>query len=123
MGGNFSFTFNPPNPGGYQVEISAHKQDLSLGKTQEVVLVKRYNREMENLKGMPELLQKIADLTGGQYIALPSGSWFDFTGVKGKAVKFDKKKILPLWNLEIFLYIIIFLLCAEWFLRRRWGYQ
>jgi len=123
VGGNFSFTFNPPNPGGYQVEISAHKQDLSLGKTQEVVLVKRYNREMENLKGMPELLQKIADLTGGQYIALPSGSWFDFTGVKGKAVKFDKKKILPLWNLEIFLYIIIFLLCAEWFLRRRWGYQ
>ena len=107
-------------PGAYRVEVSAHLGETTLGSD-----TRHFRREdgvAENFRPEQnrELLEKLAEQTGGRYWTLDQ--------VSGLAdeIRFSKagitsREIMDLWDMPAFFILLLALRAAEWLLRRRWG--
>lgn len=78
------------------------------------------NREYQQPLQNAALLQRLARDSGGEYWTpesvsqLPDAIRFASAGVR-------ERELLPLWNLPLWLMLLIVLKLADWLLRRRWG--
>lgn len=114
--GRFGADYDATKPGIYMTTVSAN------GLGQDVVAFDRMDGVAENfhLEQNRELLQRLADQTGGAYwepdqlAALPGRMAFSSAGI-------SLHENLPLWNLPIVFVLLLAVPVAEWFLRRKWG--
>ena len=107
-------------PGSYRVEIAAHLNNEVLGR--ESLLFHREDGVAENFhpEQNRDLLQKIAQQTGGRYWnldeikKLPNEISFSEAGITTRETK-------DLWDMPAVFLAALALRAAEWLLRRKWG--
>lgn len=106
--------------GAYRVEVTAHLNNEVLGR--DTLLLQREDGVAENFhpEQNRELLQKIAQQTGGRYWnldevkKLPNEITFSEAGITTRETK-------DLWDMPIVFLLALSLRAVEWLLRRKWG--
>lgn len=106
--------------GGYVAEFIAKRGDQELGR--DSITFRRDDGLAENFhqEQNRELLQNLAQQTGGQYYTaatasqLPQEIAYSDAGITIRETK-------DLWNMPVFFLLAAILMSAEWLLRRRWG--
>ncbi|MDP9114373.1 MAG: VWA domain-containing protein [Acidobacteriota bacterium] len=124
--GQFQAVWSAPKAGSYLTEVTAQRADPSTGAVKElgrdVITFQRMDGIAENFhtEQNRDLLQQLADQTGGQYWKpadlnkLPGSIPFSQAGVTTRESK-------DLWDLPLVFFVLILLRFSEWWLRRKWG--
>ena len=114
--GEYLVSFTPDAGGVYRIEIETPDENLA-----EHMVV---SGPLEKLDGAPDhlQLQKIASATGGSYISQADALLNEIEAYTSKARKeFIEQKHIPMWATPLVMAVVLGLLSAEWFFRRRWG--
>jgi hypothetical protein len=114
--------FPPPAPGPYKLLATAKKGETDLGKGEDAVAVRAVGPELSDASVRPELMAQIARVTGGQSFRLPLEELPELPLLDPPVVEVGRAKDRPLWDRWYYLVVLVGLLGAEWFLRRRFGY-
>jgi uncharacterized membrane protein len=118
--GVYAAEWSAQKPGSYIAEISAKRGTEKLGS--DVLTFRRENGVAENFhrEQNRELLQKLAEETGGSYYKpsevyrLPQEIAYSEAGITAHQTK-------DLWDMPAVFIAILLLKGTEWLLRRRWG--
>ena len=112
--------FTPDEMGLYKLELTAKRGNESLGASSSSFLVTELNREFHDAAQNVELLKRIAAETGGQYHPLNRANDLidELTYLGGKN---SERLSLELWDMPINFMLLVALVSAEWFLRKRKG--
>jgi hypothetical protein len=118
--GSFQTEWTTDKAGSYLTEVVARRGDQPLGR--DVLTFQRLDGVAENFHTDQnrELLNRLAAQTGGKFwrpqdlVDLPDEVAFSEAGVTTREVR-------ELWNMPIFLLVIVLLRSTEWLLRRKWG--
>jgi uncharacterized membrane protein len=112
--------FAPDEMGLYRVELSAKRGGVSQGAASSNFLVTELNREFYDAAQNVELLKRVAAETGGKYFPLNrAGDLVDeITYLEGNHSERVSKE---LWDMPINFLLLVALVSAEWFLRKRQG--
>jgi len=112
--------WRPPEKGTYQVEVKATGQGKDIGRAEQFFLVGESNAEFYNAAQNKSLLSRIATETGGKYYTLDELKDLpeEMTYIEHPG---SVPQTLPLWDMPILLFLLCFLLIAEWALRTRQG--
>jgi hypothetical protein len=118
--GIYAADWNAQKPGSYIAEITAKRGTQKLGS--DVLTFRRQNGVAENFhrEQNRELLQKLAEETGGHYYRptevgrLPQEISYSEAGITAHETK-------DLWDMPVVFLAILLLKGTEWLLRRRWG--
>ncbi|MBM0104029.1 VWA domain-containing protein [Steroidobacter sp. S1-65] len=118
--GRYTATLDAASAGLYRIEMSARVADKEVGTA--ITHVLRNDGVAEHFATYQhrDLLERIANATGGRYWPLS-----DLDGLAG-AIPYSKagiveRQTLDLWNLPIVFLTLLALKLAEWLLRLRWG--
>lgn len=114
--------FPPPAPGPYKLLATAKKGETDLGSGEDAVAVRAVGPELSDASVRPELMEQIAKVTGGKVYRLPQGGLPEVPLLDPPVVEVGRAKDRPLWDRWYYLVVLIALLGAEWFARRRFGY-
>ena len=118
--GQYEANWTAQQAGGYLAEVSADQAGQDLGA--DTVAFRRENGVAENFHTSQnrDLLQKLADETGGRYWSvseltrLPTEISYSEAGISVRDTK-------ELWDLPIVYLVLLALVAGEWLLRRKWG--
>jgi uncharacterized membrane protein len=114
--GEYLVSFAPAASGVYRIEIETPVESLV-----EYMVV---SGPLEKLDAAPDhlQLQKIASASGGRYVSQTDALLKEIEAVTRKAGKeFIEQKHLPMWATPLVMAVVLGLLSAEWYFRRRWG--
>jgi uncharacterized membrane protein len=114
--GEYLVSFAPTASGVYRIEIETPVERLA-----EYMVV---TGPLENLDAAPDhlQLQKIASASGGRYVSRADALLSEIEAHTRKASKeFIEQKHLPMWATPLVMAVVLGLLSAEWYFRRRWG--
>ena len=108
------------SPGSYRIEATAH-----LGKTPLGSDARHFRREdgvAENFRPEQnrELLERLAEQTGGRYWTLDQVSGLP-DEIRFSEAGITSREIMDLWDMPALFILLLSLRAAEWLLRRRWG--
>ncbi len=117
--GTARLELTPPGPGAYKVV--AHAEGGPETATA-AVAVRGAGPEDADAAPRPELLQAVAETTGGAFSALPGGDLPTLRLADPEVVEIGRRKAVPIWDRWWTLAALAAALSAEWVLRRRWGY-
>lgn len=120
--GEARVSFPSPVPGAYKLRAEATRDGASLGEGEDAVAVRAVGPELSDPSVRPELMEQIAKLTGGRVQKLASGVSLDVPLLEPPIVEVGRSKDRPLWDRPWALGLLVLVLGAEWFLRRRFGY-
>ncbi len=124
--GEARVSFPSPKPGAYKLKAEATRNGASLGEGEDAVAVRAVGPELSDPSVRPELLDQIAKLTGGRLQRLgggaSSGLSLELPLLEPPIVEVGRSKDRPLWDRPWALGLLVLVLGAEWFLRRRFGY-
>jgi hypothetical protein len=109
-------------PGPYKLTARAHLEGAADGEASDAVAVRTAGPELSDAASRPQLLQEIADLTGGSVWELPRTSVPHLPLQEPEVVEVGARKDLPVWDRWWPLAILVAALGVEWALRRRWGH-
>jgi Putative glutamine amidotransferase len=118
--GVYSTEWKAPKAGSYVAEVSAKRGGEQLGR--DVLTFRREDDVAENFhrEQNRDLLQKLADETGGHYYKpadakrLAQEITYSQAGITAREMK-------DLWDMPAVFLLVLILKSAEWILRRRWG--
>jgi len=118
--GKYEGTLQALQGGDYFYEGVAQRRQRELGRDSGRFSVENFNLEFLRTRVNESLLQQLALKTGGKFLTDTTYQSLD------KLLHFPVKKTLAstemqLWNKLILLIVVIALLAAEWFLRKRTG--
>ncbi len=118
--GIYSATVQAEQPGVYAFEVEAMLDDESLGTAPFAVRREDGVAEHFAIQQNRPLLERVSQLTGGQYFSLdnledlPEAIRFSQAGIV-------ETQVLPLWSMPINFLLLILLKAGEWLLRLYWG--
>lgn len=112
-----------PAPGDYTLSASVWHQEKKVGETQCRFLVWHEDLEMDNVQAEPQWMESLAVSSGGQAVAPAelNDLWKTLLE-KRQDLRVEQKVATPVWDRWYWMALILFLLCLEWFLRRRSGW-
>jgi hypothetical protein len=112
--------YTPDEKGLYRLELTAKRANAELGSSSSSFLVTELNREFYDAAQNVELLKRIAAETGGQYHPLNRAQDLidELTYLGGHN---SERLSLELWDMPINFLLLLGLVSAEWFLRKRQG--
>ncbi|TVR01218.1 MAG: hypothetical protein EA398_10285 [Deltaproteobacteria bacterium] len=113
--------FVPDAPGAWTLRATVPQEDGETLVEEEIVLVRLDDREVRDLAPRRDLLEAIAEATGGTFTALPAGRDALPPLQPARVVDVDRRTFVMLWNHPFVLLALLLLLGVEWSLRRRWG--
>jgi uncharacterized membrane protein len=109
--------------GAYRVIATAALNGAEIGRAEDALAVHQGGPESEDPLPHPEILGRIAELTGGSAGEIP-GHFPKIRAVhEAEQVEIGRRKEQPLWDRGFPLLLLCLTLGGEWFLRRRWGYS
>lgn len=109
-------------PGDYWVRLSARKDGQSLGLDVDTrFIVDPRDLELDQPNADYQLLQQLADLTGGQLLRSEDLDGFLQRLAELKLDNLERVQVWPLWDNWWLLLVFVALLTAEWALRKAWG--
>jgi hypothetical protein len=118
--GVFQAAWTAEKPGSYLAEVTAQRGSEQIGS--DVFPFARIDGVAENFHTVQnrELLEKLSSETGGRYwkadelTRLPEEISYSDAGISTRDIK-------ELWNMPVVFLWLLFLMAAEWLLRRKWG--
>ncbi|MBV8811811.1 MAG: hypothetical protein JO033_24335 [Acidobacteriaceae bacterium] len=118
--GIYSAQWTAPDQGSYVAEVSATRVGTTLGS--DVLTFRREDGQAENFhrEQNRELLQKLAEQTGGRYYTprdahrLPEEIAYSEAGISSREIR-------DLWDMPAIFLLLLVLRSTEWLLRRHWG--
>lgn len=118
--GRYTATIDAASTGLYRIEMKARSGNQEVGSAVTQVLRNDGVAEHFATRQHRDLLERIANVTGGRYWPLS-----DLQGLAG-AIPYSKagiveRQTLDLWNLPIVFLWLLLLKLGEWLLRLRWG--
>ncbi len=118
--GIYSAEWNAPKAGSYIAEVNAKRGTQSLGS--DVLTFRREDGVAENFhrEQNRELLQKLADETGGRYYK-PGDAKRLAQEISYSEAGITSREMKDLWNMPVFFLLVLVLRSTEWLLRRKWG--
>ena len=112
--------FKADELGQHGIELIAASASIGQVGAKSTVLVSDLNREFYSAAQNSDLLKRIAAETGGKYYQLGDlQSLLD--DLTYRKTPYSERVTKDLWDMPINFFLIIGLLCAEWFLRKREG--
>ncbi|HUT93153.1 MAG TPA: glutamine amidotransferase [Thermoguttaceae bacterium] len=108
--------------GDYTIQVTAAKDGEPLGSTRSRFLVIEQDLELDNAAADATMLESLAAMTGGRSLVpeeLPDLIERLAQDAEGLEVRTETKR--PLWDTWAFFLLLVGLLAAEWYLRKRWG--
>ena len=117
--GVYQGKYRPQHPGLISIEAISRKGDKPLDNARTSVYNDSGNAEKFSLRQNRELLQRLADVSGGRYwrpdqlAGLPDAIQLSHAGI-------TEQDIRPLWDAPAVFLLLILLKSIEWLLRRRW---
>ncbi len=118
--GSYAADWSADKPGSYVAEIVAGRDKDELGR--DIVIFRREDGVAESFHTAQnrELLQKLADDTGGRYYsASNAGRLADEISYSDAGITTRETK--DLWDMPAIFLLALLLRGSEWVLRRRWG--
>ena len=109
-------------PGDYRVEVTATHQEQELGTARARFLVYEQDLELDNAAADVDTMQSLAAITGGESLApeqLPE--LLERLARQTANLEVDQINKLTFWDKWPFFLVLVGLLGAEWYLRKRWG--
>ena len=120
IAGVYTAQFEVNQNGNYQIRAMGIEDFSSLGDDSTEIFVQSPVAEFENPQLNEALLQQLAEKTGGFYT--PIGDVESLTTkINDVEERVFSNQKLDLWNTPIILILVVSLLGAEWFLRKRIG--
>jgi len=118
--GRFEATFVPHGEGLFQVGVEAWDGDDSLGSADGHFEVASLAEEFFSAQRRTDLLQRIAEETGGRYYSTDDMNRIadDLRFTEGGATVRER---FDLWDMPILFLALLLLLSGEWALRKAWG--
>ncbi|HEX4747904.1 MAG TPA: glutamine amidotransferase [Bryobacteraceae bacterium] len=118
--GVYTADWNAMKPGSYLAEVTATRGTQKLGS--DVLTFRRENGVAENFhrEQNRELLQKLAEETGGRYYR-PSDAGRIPEEISYSEAGITSHEIKDLWDMPVVFLAILILKGTEWLLRRKWG--
>jgi uncharacterized membrane protein len=118
--GEYAMDWNAQKPGSYLAEVTATRGAEELGK--DAIAFRREDGVAENFRTQQnrELLQKLAEETGGRYWEqselgrLEKEISYSEAGISVRDTK-------ELWDMPVVFLVLLALMAADWLLRRKWG--
>jgi uncharacterized membrane protein len=118
--GVYAADWQAQKAGSYVAEVTARQAGAPLGR--DALTFRREDGQAENFhrEQNRELLQKLAEQTGGHYYTprdarrLPREIAFSEAGITGREIK-------EIWDMPVVFLLVLALKSTEWLLRRRWG--
>lgn len=120
--GSVRVEFASPGVGAYKVVASAEEGGVPLGSGQDVIAVRASTLERSEVRAKPELLQEIAELTGGQSVKSSERKLPALSLLEPEVVEVGRSEDRPVWDRFWPILLLAATLGGEWILRRRWGY-
>jgi hypothetical protein len=118
--GRFQAASRTSSAGVYRVSADARVKGSTLGSASGAVLVGSFDPEMTDPRVNEDVLQRIAQASGGRFLpASEVGSIADRLRAGAPAALFTSR--LDLWHTAWSFALVIVLLSAEWLVRRAWG--
>ncbi len=119
--GVYSAEWNAPKAGSYIAEFTAHSGNKALGK--DVLTFRREDGVAENFhrEQNRELLQKVAEETGGRYYTPKEAAKRLSKEVAYSEAGITSRETKDLWDMPAVFLLVLGLKSAEWLLRRRWS--
>jgi uncharacterized membrane protein len=109
--------------GAYRAIATATQNGAEIGRAEDALAVRPSGPESEDPTPHPEILRRVAEVTGGVSGEIP-GRFPKIKAVHESAqVEIGRRKEQPLWDRGFPLFVLCLTLGGEWFLRRRWGYS
>ncbi len=118
--GVYTADWNAPKAGSYVAEITARRGSQPLGK--DVLSFRRQDGVAENYhrEQNRELLQQLAQQTGGQYYK-PGDAKRAAREIAFSEAGVTSRELRDLWDMPAVFLAVLLLKSTEWMLRRRWG--
>ncbi len=118
--GEYEGEYQAEKPGSYLVEVTAARGSEEIGR--DVLTFRREDGVAENFRTEQnrELLEKLADETGGRYYR-PDNLAKLSDEVSYSEAGITTREIRDLWDMPAVFLLLILLRASEWLLRRRWG--
>jgi uncharacterized membrane protein len=117
---NYTGEFKADELGQHRIELVSNSSNIGSAKAQSSILVSELNREFYSAAQNSELLKRIAAETGGKYYQLDElESLVD--DLTYRRTPYSERATKELWDMPINFILIIGLVSAEWFLRKREG--
>lgn len=118
-GGIYTQELPPLSPGNWRISANAELDEQKLAFASGKFLVEEYSIELENVHLDEPFLENISAVSGGEYARIDN-----FTSVADKIdlkkYPIKRKREKAFWDNPFLLMAFVFLLCAEWVLRKRW---
>ena len=119
LGGSFRET---TQAGDYTLEATVKRGGMALGTARARFLVMEQDLELDNASADAGVMDSLAAMTGGKSLApeeLPRA--LEQLGVEGEALVETTEVKQNLWDTWPLFLVMVGLLGAEWYLRKRWG--
>lgn len=118
--GVYEAEWTAPMPGAYSAEMHARRGDEELG--QDLVLFRREDGVAEDFRSLQdrELLERLAEATGGRYWRPDEASRIPREIAYSEA-GLSVRETHELWNMPALFLLALALRSGEWLLRRKWG--
>jgi len=117
--GVYTADWNASQPGSYMAEIVARQEQQELGR--DVLVFRRENGVAENFHVTQnrELLEKLADETGGHYYPANRASRL-LEDISYSEAGITTRETKDLWDMPVVFLAALLLRGSEWLLRRKW---
>lgn len=118
--GGYMVEWTAPRPGGYAVEVIARRGEQELGR--DAFAFRREDGVAESFRQEQnrELLEKLAEQTGGRYWR-PNELDKLTREIEYSEAGLTVRETKDLWNMPVIFLALLGLRAAEWLLRRKWG--
>ncbi len=117
-GGRYEGSLSGLTAGDYSFEASASRGEFSIGTSTGKFSVEEFNQELIHTALNEKTMQHIASASGGRYVKGEQISELLKT-LDYKAVIHDQNESSELWNKIFWLFALVVVLSAEWFIRKR----
>lgn len=118
--GRARWTVQAQGEAAWRVEAQANVEAKLSAEADEIFLSVDHSHELRELEARNDLLQQIAEATGGQTVR--SGqALHDLPFLAPRLERVHRRKTVDVWSSPWVLIVFVLLLALEWQLRRRWG--
>ena len=118
--GVYSAEWAAEKPGSYMAEVVVQQDKAEAGR--DVLIFRREDGVAENFRAAQnrELLEKLAQQTGGRYYSAKNASKLA-EEISYSEAGITIRETKDLWDMPIVFLAAILLRASEWLLRRKWG--